>query len=56
MKIGLRKRGRGWDAFIVFGVLAQTPADIQMNGSSFDAHVQWFSSWKIRADNPDIIS
>ena len=43
MEIGLRKRWRGLDAFIVFGVLAWTQVDLQMNGNVSDAHVQWFS-------------
>ena len=52
MEIGLRKRQRGLDAFIVAGVLARKPADVQMNiGHS---NVQWFSHWKIRADDHDI--
>ena len=55
-KIRLRKRQRGLDAFVVFGVLAQMPADAQTNGSGSNAHAQWFSHWKIRADNCDIIS
>ena len=46
MEIRLRKRQRGLDAFIVFGVPAQMPADVQMNGSNSDAHVQWFSTWR----------
>ena len=29
--------------FIVFGVLAWTPADVQMNDEVSDVHVQWFS-------------
>ena len=56
MKTGLRKRHRGLDAFIVFGAPAWMPADAQTNGSNSDVHVQWFSCWKIRADNHDIIS
>ena len=43
MEIGLRKRQRGSDAFIVFRVLAWMLADVQMNGNVSDAHVQWFS-------------
>ena len=31
MEIGLRKRWRGSDAFIIFGVLAWMPVDMQMN-------------------------
>ena len=56
MKIGLRKRQRGLDAFIVLGVPVRMPADVQKNGSSSDAYLQWFSHWKIRADDHDIIS
>ena len=56
MEIGLRKRWRGSDAFIVYGVLAWMLADVQTNGYISDAYVQWFSHWKIRADDCDIIS
>ena len=56
MEIGLRKRQRDSDAFIVFGVLAWTLADVQMNDDVSDAHAQWFSHWKIKADDCDIIS
>ena len=55
MEMGLRKRQRGSDAFIVFRVLAWTPADAQMNSNISDAHVQWFSLLKIRADNCDVM-
>ena len=55
MEIVSRKRWRGPDAFIVFGVLAWTPADVQTNGDVSDVHVQWFSPWKIRADDCDVI-
>ena len=41
-------------AFVVFGVLAWMPADMQMNHGSSDAHVQQFSCKKIRADDHDI--
>ena len=51
MKIGLRKRQRGSGAFIVFGM----PADVQTNVCSSDVHMQWFSHWKIRADDCDIM-
>ena len=44
MEIGLRKRWRGLDAFIVFGVLVWMLADVQMNGDISDVHVQWFST------------
>ena len=56
MKIGLRKRWRGLDAFIVFEVWAWMPADVQTNSGNSDVHAQWFSHWKIRADNHDVIS
>ena len=56
VKIGLRKRQRGLDTFIVFGILAQMLADALMNDGDSDAHAQWFSHWKIRADDCDIIS
>ena len=55
MKFGLGKRQR-FRAFIVFRVPARMLADVQMNVSSSGMHVQWFSCWKIRADNHDIIS
>ena len=56
MEIGLRKRQRGLDAFIVFGVPAWMLADVQMNDDVSNVHAQWFSHWKIKADNCDIIS
>ena len=55
MEIGLRKRQRGSDAFIVFGALAWMPADVQTNGNISNVHAQWFSHWKIRADDCDIM-
>ena len=55
MEIGLRKRWRGSDAFIVFGVPAWMPVDVQTNGNISNVHAQWFSHWKIRADNCDIM-
>ena len=55
MRIGLRKRQRGLDAIIVFGVLAWMLADAQTNGNVLDVHVQWFSHWKIKADDCDIM-
>ena len=39
----------------VFGVLVKILADVQTNPGSSDAHVQWFSCQKIRADDYDII-
>ena len=56
MEIGLRKRQRGLYGFIVFGVPAWTLADAQTNGNVSNVHAQWFSHWKIKADNCDIIS
>ena len=55
VKIGLRKRQRGLDAFIVYMVLVQMLADVQMNRSDSDVHEQWFSHWKIRAVNCDVM-
>ena len=55
MEIGLRKRQRGSDAFTLIGVLAWMPADVQTNGGVSKVHVQWFSCWKIRADDCDIM-
>ena len=55
MEIGLRKRQRGSDAFIVFGVLVWMLVDAQMNSDVSDVHAQWFSCWKIKADDCDII-
>ena len=55
MKIRLRKRQRGSDAFIVFGVLAWMPADVQINDGDSNVHAQWFTHWKIRADNHDVM-
>ena len=51
----LKKRQRGLDAFVVTGTPAWTPADAQMNCSTSSAHAQWFSHWKIKADDCDII-
>ena len=55
MEIRLRKRWRGLDAFIVFGVPVWMPADAQMNGDVSDEHVQWSSHWKIKADDCDVM-
>ena len=51
----VKKETKRFWAFVVFGALAWMPADVQMNHGSSDAHVQWFSHWKIRADNHDIM-
>ena len=55
MEIGLRKRWRGSDAFILIGIPTWMPGDVQMSSSISDAHAQWFSHWKIRADDCDIM-
>ena len=55
MEIVLRKGQRGLDAFILIGALVWTPADVQTNGCDSNAHVQWFSHWKIRADDRDVM-
>ena len=54
MEIGLRKQQRDLDAFIVIGVLAWMPVDVQTNNVTSDVHAQWFSHWKIRADDCDV--
>ena len=51
----VRKGTKRFRAFVVFGVLALMLADVQMNHGSSNAHVQWFSHWKIRADDHDIM-
>ena len=53
MEIGLRKRQRGLDAFIVFGFQAWTLADVQTNGDVSITHAQWFSHCKVKADDCD---
>ena len=55
MEIGIRKRQRGSDAFIVFRVMVWMPADAQMNGDVSDVHTQWFLCWKIKAYDCDIM-
>ena len=56
MEIRLRKRWRGLDEVIVIRVPGWMPVDVQVNSSISYAHVQWFSCWKIRADDCDVIS
>ena len=53
MEIG--KRWRSLDAFIVFGILAWMPADVQTNSNISNVQVQWFSHWKIRTDDCDVM-
>ena len=54
MELGIRKRQRGSDAIIRFRALVWMPADAQMNGIVSHVHVQWFSYWKIKADDCDV--
>ena len=54
MEIGLRKRQRGLDASIAFGVLAWMLADAQTKVNVSNVHVQCFSHWKIKADDHDV--
>ena len=42
-------------AFVVFGVPVWMLADTQMNPGSSNVHAQWFSHWKVKADNHDIL-
>ena len=51
----VKEKMENLDAFIVFWVPAWMLADVQMNGNVSDAHAQWFSCWKIRADDCDIM-
>ena len=52
---GIMKEMKRFGALIVFGVLAWTLVGVQTNTGSSDVHAQWFSHWKIRADDHDII-
>ena len=54
-EIRLRKRQRGSDAFILIGVLVWMLAVVQTNSSISNVHAQWFSCWKIRADDCDVM-
>ena len=51
----VKKEMKRFRAFIVFGVSAWMLADVQMNHGSSNMHAQWFSHWKIRADDHDIM-
>ena len=46
---------KGFRAFIVFGVPVWMLADVQMNVGGSGMHAQWFSHWKIIADDHDIM-
>ena len=52
---GIRKETKRFGAFIEFRVLTWMLADAQMNPGSSDAHAQWFSCRKIRADDHDVL-
>ena len=54
-EIGLRKRQRGSDAVILNGVPAWMPVDVQTNGHISNVHAQWFSHWKIKADDHEVM-
>ena len=41
---------------IVIGILAWMPVGVETNTGSCNVHAQWFSHWKIRADDHDIIT
>ena len=43
------------DAFIVFGILAWMAVDAQMNDNVSDVYVEWFSHWKVKADDHDVM-
>ena len=51
----VRKETKRFRALVVFGVPARMLANAQMNIGSSGAHAQWFSHWKIRAGDHDII-
>ena len=52
----VRKETKGFGAFVVFGVPVWMLADAQMNVGGSGMHAQWFSCWKIRADDHYIVS
>ena len=47
----VRKETKRFGAFVVFGFPAWMQADVQMNHGGSNVHAQWFSCWKIRADD-----
>ena len=55
MTKGIKKETKRFRTLIVFWVPAWMPMGEQMNIGSSNVHVQWFSHWKIRADDHDII-
>ena len=50
------KEMKGFTAFIIFGVPVWILVDVQTNVGSSGTHAQWFSCWKIRANDHDVIS
>ena len=50
----VKKEMKRFGAFIVFGVMAWMPTDVKTNHGSSNAHAQWFSHWKIGADDHDV--
>ena len=54
-KKGITKETKRFGTLVVFGVPAWMLAGAQKNTGSLNAHVQWFSYQKIRADNHDVI-
>ena len=52
---GIMIETKRFRALIVFGVPAWMPVGVQTNTGSSDVHAQWFSHWKIRADDHDVI-
>ena len=55
MKFGLRKRERDLDASIVTGDSGIVLVDAQMNYNVSCVNAQWFSHWKIKADDHDVM-
>ena len=53
--LGSGKDGEVWMHLKYLGILAWMLADMQMNDNVSNAHSQWFSYQKIKADNHDII-
>ena len=51
----VRKEMKKFGAFVIFGVPVWMLADVQTNHGSSNAHSQWFSHGKIRADDHDIM-
>ena len=51
----VRKETKRFGTFVVFGVPVWMLADAQMNHGGSNVLAQWFSHWKIRADDPDIM-